>query len=520
LISFAVVAQQGNLPLGYDYTRQLNRHLDRQESRFHTAVKPYLQSEVEAVLSLDSALGLENKPGFGDNFTQGDIVRVGNDKYNFRLNPLVDFRAGYDLPGKKFLYTAGYGAKLDADISPYFSISATYRGIYEKPASYLADAYTSSGIMTGYYDAEAKDDGAFMSQEITGYLSISPAKYFNIQAGYDRHFFGDGYRSLLLSDNAPANPFVKMTANFWRIKYSYLLNFMQYGRQDELTMDWDWGRKNGAFHYLSIDIAKWMQFGFFEGVVWQYSDSTGKRGIEFNYLNPMVFLRPVEFALGSPDNVILGINLKFKPSDRQIIYGQFVLDDLDIGKARQGRGFYRTKIAVQGGFRGYDLFKIKGLDFFSEFNLVRPYVYAHKTEQQNYAHRNQALAHPLGANFMESITGVNYALKRWHAGLRFQFAKRGVDDGEGKPEGSDIFVSDFLIAPDLASAYENTFLQGVRTNYLNADLRIGYTINPAINLVAEAFWNHRTVKSEFSKQQFSMIGVRLTTDLFNRYTDF
>lgn len=161
-------AQQGNLAPGFDYIMSLNRHLDRLDSRFHTAVRPYLRSEVQEIVGLDSALGLNNGPGFGDNFTQGDIVKVGNEKYNFRLNPLLDLRAGYDIPGKEFLYSTGYGAQLEADISPYFSLSATYRGIYENPATYLANDYNTWGILTGYRMPQQKAAGSSCHRILPG----------------------------------------------------------------------------------------------------------------------------------------------------------------------------------------------------------------------------------------------------------------------------------------------------------------------------------------------------------------
>ena len=41
----------------------------------------------------------------------------------------------------------------------------------------------------------------------SGYVSFSPVKDANLQFGHGRHFFGNGYRSLLLSDYAPDYPY-------------------------------------------------------------------------------------------------------------------------------------------------------------------------------------------------------------------------------------------------------------------------------------------------------------------------
>ena len=58
--------------------------------------------------------------------------------------------------------------------------------------------------------------------------------------------------------------------------------------------------------------------------------------------------------------------------------------------------------------------------------MVRPYTYAHHNPQQNYAHYNQPLAHPLGANFSEFLVMANYKYKRWQLDGKLIFAKYGA----------------------------------------------------------------------------------------------
>jgi hypothetical protein len=196
-----------------------------------------------------------------------------------------------------------------------------------------------------------------------------------------------------------------------------------------------------------------------------------------------------------------------------------MLDDMDVAAARKGKGFYRTKVAVQFGYKGFDIFKVKHLDFQSEFNIVRPFVYAHKAPEQSYTNFNQSLTHPLGANFLESITFLNFWHKHWTASLKFQYVLQGLDNTY-EHNGSNIFVSDFLIGPDLNKAYGNYFLQGVKTTLISAEVRGGYLINPKINLSLEAFVNYRYQKNAFFKETNTFFGLSLRTNMFNRYTDF
>lgn len=523
LTSF-VFAQQQNMPLNYEWNQRAE-HFLAEDAYFHTAVKPFNQRQLlNALRDSLNELGLPDtgRTGFRFGLSSGDMLSVRTKKpFYFSVNPVLDLQAGYDIDAKELRYTTGYGAQFNADLGPKVSLSFTYQGVREKFLSPILGYAAQYGVLTGYRKATAKGDG-YASQLFSGYLSFTPNQYVNLQVGNDKQFWGDGYRTFLLGDNASNYPYFRMTLDIWRIKYVYMLNVMRYGEADGFSVDNNpdhFETKFGSYHYLSVAVTKWMQFGFFEGVTWYRADSGRTRGLELNYLNPIAFIRPVEFALGSPDNVIMGINLKFKPSPKNSIYLQVVLDDMDVAKARGGRGFYRTKIASQVGFKSYDLFRVKHLDLLTEFNLVRPYVFAHKEPAQNYTNYNQSLVHPLGANFYESMTIISWWHKHWAASAKFQYARQGLDAAD-EHNGSNIFISDFLIGPNLNVAYGNKFLQGIPTNLYNLEMRGGYVINPKINLTAEAVINYRKQKNELFSNSYTYFGFALRTNIFNRYTDF
>lgn len=526
LFTTIVFAQQQNLPLNFEWNNRIQRYID-ENNRLHTAVKPYLQSEVNASLkdSLNE-LGLPDtaQSGFKFGWDKGDLISFRGKKKRqvyIAINPIIDLEVGYNTASKKLQHSIGYGAQANFDLGKKLSLSFTYQGVNENYLNQISDYAREYGVLTGYRSAKFKGN-SISSQLFSGYLSFTPNKHVNLQIGNDKNFWGDGYRTFFIGDNSSNYPYVKFSTNFWRIKYVYLLNFMKYGEVSGLHVDnntSNFKTKYGSFHYLSIDVAKWFQFGFFEGVTWYREDSSKIRGIEFSYLIPNLFVRPVEFALGSPDNMMLGINLKFKPSNKQDIYIQVALDDMDVAAARRGRGFYRTKVAAQVGIKAYDIFKVKHLDVLSEINVVRPYVFAHKVPAQNYTNYNQSLVHPLGANFWENVTIISYWHKHWQASAKFQFARKGLD-GINEHYGSNIFVSDYLIASDLGTAYNNKFLQGIKTNLINLEVRGGYLLNPKINLALEVVYNYRQQKNQFFNQSYHYIGMGIRTNLFNRYSDF
>ena len=105
-------------------------------------------------------------------------------------------------------------------------------------------------------------------------------------------------------------------------------------------------------------------------------------------------LRPIEFSLNSPDNVLVGVNAKYS-FNSSYTYGQLVLDEFSLTDLRANKGFWANKIGYQLGYKVFDPFNMNRLTLQTEFNYVRPYTYAHHNPQQNYAHYNQPLAHPL-----------------------------------------------------------------------------------------------------------------------------
>jgi len=80
----------------------------------------------------------------------------------------------------------------------------------------------------------------------------------------------------------------------------------------------------GVFHYLDWNVSNRFSVGFFDAVIGYNKDNAGhSRGFDFSYINPFIFLRPVEASNGSPDNALIGLTSKYKITDGITAYGQF-----------------------------------------------------------------------------------------------------------------------------------------------------------------------------------------------------
>jgi hypothetical protein len=230
--------------------------------------------------------------------------------------------------------------------------------------NYISTYIRQVGIVPGqaYASTFNNNPNAYTWDYITATVSYTPVKYLNISAGRDKTFIGDGYRSLLLSDYASPYPFFKLTANLGNVKYMAMwAYFSDPAGTSDLNID---RNKWGIFHYLDWNVNNRLSFGFFDSVIWSNTDDQGHtHGFDFSYINPVIFLRPVEAANGSPDNALIGFTAKYKLTDGITAYGQFSLDEFTAKEFFNNAGYVNNKFAYQLGIRGANLFGVTNLNY-------------------------------------------------------------------------------------------------------------------------------------------------------------
>ena len=513
-----------NVPLHRNISDEFEQYAGRKGNLVHTAIKPFRYDLLSPWVREDSVYQLT--PLAGDNFIEkawnyvayGHMVTLERPDFSLYADVLLDLSAGLDLADDRELYTNTRGIAIKGHIGRQFSFETTFRENQATLPVYLTEFVQEYLVVPAQGRVRRFKQSGLDYANATGYVSWSPSRFVNFQFGHGSNFIGDGYRSMLLSDNAFAYPHLKITTSVWKLQYMNL--FAQFADLTEPSnFVTGFRRKFGSFHYLSYAATDWLQVGLFEGIIWQGSDSALYRGFDVNYLNPIIFYRPVEFGLGSPDNAMMGLNLKIQPLDRLSFYGQFLLDDLDIARSREGEGFYRNKIAWQAGAKWLGAFDVENLIIRAEYNRVKPYTYAHKDPLQNYVHYNQPLAHPLGANFEEYVAVVSYRQKRFYREAKITYGMYGADT-LGEHNGNDLFISDFDI-PGYPDSYGNVTGQGLETTVLVTSLRTGYLINPVTRLAIELSADLRHFQNaNGTDQRSTWIQLGLKSNLFNRYYDF
>ena len=532
--ALSVSAQQYNYVLDNFQYNLIDKAMHAKGSNQHTAVKPWRMEDIRKVINPDTAAGVTqgtsrfSKRWIGRKLLSDNFLRLDSNDYQLAVDPLFSFDIGKDQLTGNTTYQNSRGVQLFGNIGKKVSFYTSFWENQGRMVNYVDSFILKNNVVPGQGRVKQFGSNAWDYSMATGYVSYSPSKYFNFQFGNDKLFIGDGYRSLFLSDNAYNNPYFRISTTFWKLRYTNL--FVSYQNIGNASNSGVGGylQKFATYHHLSLNATKWLNIGLFESIIWQGGDTTGaRRGFDVNYLNPIIFYRPVEFSRGSPDNVLIGLNFKAMILKKYQLYGQLLLDEFSLREVRSGNGWWANKQALQLGWKFFDFLGIRNLTWQNELNFVRPYTYGHFTAEQSVTHYAQPLAHPLGANFIENVQFLRYRYKRWGIQAKMLLAQYGADtllaNGQMSNLGQNIFAGTAEIGSGptmVPSIYGNNVLQGLKNTVLFTDLTASWLVNTRTNMRLELTFSRRTQENERISRNTNWIFFSFKTALPNRYYDF
>lgn len=509
--------QPYNLIFNHSY-QHIERDLYNSDSRFHTAIKPYLKNQTDTISNYDDVLQIETTKKIWDIVFNKSLIKKKYKHFEFSIDPAINLELGFDNDYDQKSWVNTRGIFIRAGIGDNFAMGtqflenqAMFNDLRNDRIKQLTQRVIPGQGLSKIFKQKPNGYDYYFSD---AYISYSPSKYFNFQLGTGKNFFGDGYRSLLLSDNSFNYPHFKITTDIWQIKYVNLWAQFQHLRDSRPDVAMN-TKKWGAFQYLSWNVTQWLNLSLFEAVIWRDQDSIrGHRGFDIHYANPVIYLRPVEWCVGSPDNIIVGAAGKITLLKKTALYGQLVFDEFKISVLRKRDGWHGNKWGIQAGLKSYDLFSVERLDFQTELNVVRPFMYSHDPVT-NYTHFNQPLAHPLGSNFAEAVTFLRYGYKRLFFDVQLIFAKHGADTANLN-YGNNLF----LPYSTYAQNYGNKFFQADEVNLKILNATVSFLINPAYNLNVYTGIIVRNETSSTINRQQKLIVFGIRTSLHNFYWDF
>lgn len=522
-----------NIPFSHSYYAQFDSSMNQLGSNSHTASKPYTYAEVSKYYNLKEANQQLQKKASGwwsRKIWNENLVAIQGDGYWFTMNSIFDLQMGKSNPSvSKTTFVNTRGVQVQGGLGEQLNFTTTlyesqgrFADYFNRYAQSIKPSGGNPGIIPGVGIAKEFKTDAYDFPLTEANLTYTPSKFLNLQMGYGRNFIGDGYRSLLESDGASPYPNVKINTNFWKIKYTNTYMWLKDVRP-EVTIDKTYATKYMANHYLSWNVSKKLNLGFFESVVWTNSNN---RGFDMSFVNPIVFYRSVEFA-SSPKtgNALLGLTAKYKWNNQINFYGQFLLDEFSLAEVKKQENSWKNKFGYQVGVKYFNALNIDNLLLQLEYNHVRPYVYSHSNPLTNYGHNNQSVGHQWGGNFKEFIAIARYHKGRYFADAKLTYGTRGLD--------FDTLEDSFNYGGNIYKPYEDKrpydlgvkVGQGNSTTIVIADFQAGYLVNPASNLKLFGSFIYRNfdpTKETLAtfKETTSWLSLGIRADLFNWYFDY
>jgi hypothetical protein len=424
---------------------------------------------------------------------QTDLYHVQTKDFTFRLNPVLLLQGGKDtgpgsIDGLRYVNTRGiaFEGTVDQRLGFYGFLTDNQEAV---PGWVQQRIIRDSNQPTapvapheGYTKPFKTSGSAYDFFTARGGITYAATKHINVQFAHDRNFIGNGYRSLILSDYSAPYFFLKLNTRVWKFNYQNIFAELT-ARRSISGLDSLYPKKYLALHHLSLDVTDNFNIGVFESEV---SGGRG-RGLELQYLNPVIFYRAIEQQVGSTDNALLGLDFKWNIKHRAQLYGQLVLDEFKVKEVFSGAGWWANKQAFQLGGKFLDIAGVRNLDLQLEFNYIRPYTYQHENEFTNYQHYQQSLAHPMGANLTELLGVLSYQpLPRLNLVGKFFYTVQGVDaQGPGDAATRTNYGSNPLLSYNTRPMeYGNRTGQGDKNRLLHADFTATY--QPRLNLFLDA----------------------------------
>lgn len=503
-------AQQNDVPLNRDIYQDIDRNGTRPGSTMHTGLRPIIESRAD----LTNVMGYrrDSVPQYywiTEKLFKEHLVKITEGDFKLTVDAAFQFEVGKEFRENTYFSDAflmghnGRGFHLMADLGPTVSFQSDF---YENQASltgYLYDFAQKHGVVPGQGRIKNFNDRGLDFAWATGNVSWSPKPWINAQIGQGRHFVGNGYRSVLLSDNARPYPFIKLSAltNNKRFQYSVIFaklgmvgeqNRLPTGEAGESLFYW----KRATFTHLSLNLGP-VQLGFFEGTIWKTVDTSGVLPFNALQLNPVIGVNTAVNGFNGDNTTLPGVDIKVRIADKAMVYGQFAVADPA-----------KNRFAWQLGMQWFDLI-IPGLHALVEYDQASPFAYARPDAAMGWTHDNQPLASPLGTGYSEALAIVDWPVARqFHARTEVSFANWAWDSTGGDNTGLNyLWPSDPRTAPD------------DKVQRIFWDISASWRMNQMSNMQLTAGYSNRDLQPAPDLLNSGMFYVSFHTGLFNRYYD-
>jgi len=425
-----------------------------------------------------------------------DLFSVDTSNFTLKINPLVNFQIGSDAAdsSNQTLSTNSRGILIEGTLGKKFGF---YTSAWENQSffpTYLSNYINSTGAVPGQGRVKPFKQSGFDYARSSAVMYYQPANWLSIQAGHGKNFYGNGYRSILLSDFAFNYPYLKVGFSMFGAKLLYQPSIASLQELIRLpatgATEAQFQRKAGTFHVLNFQPNSKLEIGLFEGGVWQNWDTTGTVKLPANFYAPIIFMNSGINGLQS-DNYkgIVGLNVRLNPFRKLALYSQLALSEDNV-----------NKLGSQFGAKWFDAFKIENLFLQAEFNTIENGLYSNSNSGFNYSHYNEGLGNLSLQGTQEIIARVNFS---WHdIFFRFKYNNQKRTVAVNSTSGAVVVVSNVV------------------QNVSIAAVELGYLMNASNNRMILIGMQQRNSEIPLRTDESQWFYLAFRTELQNLYFDF
>jgi hypothetical protein len=438
-------------------------------------------------------------------FRRKDTIAGEVTDFHILIDPLFNFQYGKtnDTTSTSSTYTNSRGILAKVELNKNLKFETAFIENQSVFISYLDANVSATKDVLGQGRWKKFKTNGYDYAMASGVVWWKPSKYFELYAGHGKQKVGNGYRSLLLSDQAFNYPYARFDLNFDKVglkytsTYALLMNLTPTANANPVSYT-PFGtevllqKKPFSYQYLSWTPQKWISAGLFQGMIWAPSDARNKLDMTGNFFNPVMFVNPAVYGFQWYPKILMGLNLDVKVTPKFHLYAQVATD----GKKPAYND--QTGFGMQAGFKAYDAFTLKNFFLQGEYNTYRNNLYYANSSLSvsNYTHYNRFLTLPnYAANGNELVGIAAYRYKRMMVNAKANF---------------------LMYYNDIKEAYYIT----------SFDARLSCIVNYSTNMNISAgmqLRNHNfTLHDEpLGKGVFNqMLYISFRTSLYNIYTDF
>jgi hypothetical protein len=450
--------------------------------------------------------------------TKTHLIEYDSPDFSVRANPMFNFGIASERDNENVLFANQRGAEIRARIGKKVYVYTSFLETQARFNSFTTrwinenNAIPGNGLFKTYNSTVTDKINGYDFNNAVGYIAAPLTKQISFQLGHGRHFIGQGYRSMFVSDFSNNYFYAKLRTKVW--KFTYENYYVDLSRPFS-TLDPRNGedKRFGVFHYLNFKATNNLKFGVFEAVSFKRNT-----GFELQYINPVILYRTIEGGFNSSDNVLLGADFSWNIAKRFQVYGQLLLDEFLFAALYnpKERGWWGNKSAKQIGLKYTNVAGIDHLDLQVEYNSARPYTYSHFDSLSNWTHFGQPLAHPLGANFKELVTILRYQpFPKWTFQARYLNIIKG-EDGAAQNWGGNPNLT-YNVRPN---DYGNFIGQGDRSTISIIGIDVNWRLSHLLYWDFKVLMRQQNSTNDSRDLNSYIFGTGLRMNVWSKDSDF